>query len=208
MFKFEKVKRFSDVELPCPVRKTVHSAGYDMVVAEDVIIMPATRLLDTLGKTVQLNRVTPDITNLISKMAAEGKVTEAQDMIDTLVTHTIDEVSALTKKTGCKPTLVSTGFKAYMDEGYSLDLYIRSSSPLKNWLVLANGVGVIDADYVDNPDNEGEIFFQIINLLPFPVKLQRGDIIGQAKFIKFETTDDDATFEKGERIAGFGSTTC
>ena len=31
---------------------------------------------------------------------------------------------------------------------------------------MANGVGIIDADYYNNPDNEGEIFFQLINLSP------------------------------------------
>jgi dUTP pyrophosphatase len=36
---------------------------------------------------------------------------------------------------------------------------VRSSSPLKYWIMLANGVGIIDADYYNNPDNEGEIFF-------------------------------------------------
>jgi dUTP pyrophosphatase len=40
-----------------------------------------------------------------------------------------------------------------------LELSVRSSCPLKNWLILANGVGIIDADYYNNPQNEGEIFF-------------------------------------------------
>ena len=38
MAKFEKVSRFADVDLAMPVRKTAHSAGYDMVVAEDIVI--------------------------------------------------------------------------------------------------------------------------------------------------------------------------
>ena len=92
-------------------------------------------------------------------MIEAGKPDIAQQMVDTLATCTIDEVSALTKQTGFKPTLIPTGYKAYMDDEYSLDLYIRSSSPLKYWLILANSTGIIDADYVDNPDNEGEIFF-------------------------------------------------
>jgi len=32
---------------------------------------------------------------------------------------------------------------------------LRSSTPKKKGLILANGIGIIDADYVDNPDNEG-----------------------------------------------------
>ena len=36
---------------------------------------------------------------------------------------------------------------------------------------------IIDADYADNPSNEGMIYFQVINLSPFPIKLKKGDII-------------------------------
>ena len=73
--------------------------------------------------------------------------------------------------------------------------------------MLANSTGIIDADYVDNPDNEGEIFFQVINLLPFPIKIKKGEIIGQAKFVKFAVTDDDFLVGKSDRVGGFGSTT-
>ena len=73
--------------------------------------------------------------------------------------------------------------------------------------MLGNGIGVIDADYYNNPDNEGEIFFQVINLLPFPIKIKKGEIIGQAKFVKFAVTDNDFLVEKDDRVGGFGSTT-
>ena len=91
-----------------------------------------------------------------------------------------------------------------MPENVYLELNIRSSAPLKYWLILANSVGVIDADYYNNPDNEGEIFFQIINLSPFDIKLQKGDIIGQGIFKEYLLTEDDETC--GERVGGFGST--
>ena len=121
------------------------------------------------------------------------------------MTCTLDEVADLTKMAGLRPALVPTGYKAYMDKGYSLDLYVRSSTPLKYWLIMANSTGIIDADYVDNPDNEGEIFFQLINLLPFPINIIKGEIIGQAKFVKYQVTDD-AEQEKAKRVGGFGST--
>ena len=63
---------------------------------------------------------------------------------------------------------------------------------------------IIDADYYNNPDNEGEIFFQLINLSPFKIKLNKGDIIGQGIIKKYLTTDDDKA--TGERTGGFGST--
>jgi len=92
-----------------------------------------------------------------------------------------------------------------MPEDMYLELSVRSSCPLKHWLILANGVGIIDADYYNNPDNEGHIFFQIINLSPFDIVLHKGDTIGQGVFHKYYTVDDDAA--EGERTGGFGSTT-
>jgi dUTP pyrophosphatase len=91
-----------------------------------------------------------------------------------------------------------------MPEDMYLELSVRSSCPLKHWLILANGVGIIDADYYNNPDNEGHIFFQIINLAPFPITLKKGDAIGQGIFKKYYLTDDDTV--QGKRTGGFGST--
>ena len=176
MIKFEKVKRFADVDFDMPTRKTANSAGYDMVVAEDTIIPTWTSHLLTLGKT------TPQ--------PIDG--------------YTLDELTKLTKQTKAKPTLVSTGVKCYLEEGYYLELSVRSTTPLKYWIILANSVGIIDADYADNPDNEGEIFFQVINLSPFPIQLRKGDIIGQGIIKRYEITDDDNAV--GERTGGFGST--
>ena len=40
MVKFEKVSRFNDIDLPLPTRATANSAGYDFVVAEDIVLPP------------------------------------------------------------------------------------------------------------------------------------------------------------------------
>lgn len=118
---------------------------------------------------------------------------------------TLAEMAALTKTTKAKPTLVSTGMKCQLNKGTYLELSVRSSTPLKHWLILANGVGIIDADYYNNPDNEGEIFFQLINLSPYPIRLQKGDKIGQGIIKNYGIADDDAA--TGDRFGGFGSTT-
>ena len=175
MAKFEKVSKYADLDFAMPVRKTAHSAGYDMVVVEDKVIPPYYRLMNALATT-----------------AEEG------------TTFTLDGMAAMTKEMGAKPTLVSTGVKCKLDPGTYLELVLRSSTPLKQWLVMANSVGIIDADYYNNPDNEGEMFFQLINLSPFPIKLQKGDIIGQGIIHRFDTTEDDAAV--GKRVGGFGST--
>ena len=177
MIKFEKVKKFADVDFNLPVRKTSNSAGYDFEVAEDIVIPPM--------RTVEKN--------LLSRIDKLPKVT------------TLVDIARYTKDVSARPTLVSTGVKCYLDKGYYLELSMRSSSPLKYWLVMANSIGIIDADYADNPDNEGEIFFQVINLSPVKIRLNKGDIIGQGIIKKYEITDDDAA--EGERKGGFGSTT-
>ena len=38
MARFEKVSRFADVDINLPQRKTADSAGYDMEVAEDIVV--------------------------------------------------------------------------------------------------------------------------------------------------------------------------
>lgn len=178
MIKFEKVSRFKDVDLPAPTRKTAMSAGYDLAVAEDIVIYPYQYHKALMGETV-------------------GSIV--------MPIKSLDEIAQLTKGTNAKPTLVSTGMKCYLEPDTYLELSVRSSTPLKYWLIMANGVGIIDADYADNPNNEGEIFLQFINLSPYPIKLKKGDIVGQGIIKKYEITNDDAA--TGKRIGGFGSTT-
>ena len=94
--------------------------------------------------------------------------------------------------------------KCHLEPDTYLELSVRSSSPLKYWITMANGVGIIDADYCDNSDNEGEIFFQLINMSPFPIILKKGEAIGQGIIKQYLTTNDDTA--SGLRSGGFGST--
>ncbi len=105
---------------------------------------------------------------------------------------------------GCKPTLVHTGLKAYCQDDEWYMLANRSSHPGKKKLVLANGIGIIDADYYGNPDNDGEFMFAYYNIGTEPLEIKKGDIIGQVVFQKFLITDDDNA--TGKRTGGFGST--
>lgn len=199
MSKFEKVSRFADVDIALPVRKTEGSAGFDFIVAEDVVVPAYTDLMYTLSNYEHF-----DLYNYYP----EDSVDFTEALKHLAIKHneglTLDEMAALTKKSKTKPTLVSTGMKCKLDPGTYLELSVRSSCPLKYWLVLANSVGIIDADYYNNPDNEGEIFFQMINLSPFPIKLQKGDAIGQGIIKTYLVTEDDAA--TGSRVGGFGST--
>lgn len=100
--------------------------------------------------------------------------------------------------------LVPTGLKAYMPPDEFLALYIRSSLALGRGLMLANGVAVIDADYADNPENEGHILIALYNRTDRPVPIARGERVAQGVFHRFGVTDDDDP--GGARTGGFGST--
>lgn len=170
--KFEVALRFKGQDINMPKRATANSAGYDLYVAEDVIIPSLFAKYES------------DITNLV-----------IQDL---------EETASIIKNYKMRPTLVSTGVKCKLDPGTYLEISVRSSTPLKYLLLLANGVGIIDADYYGNPDNDGEIFLQLINLGPNPVILRKGDRVGQGIIKPYLTTEDDVA--AGERLGGFGST--
>lgn len=105
---------------------------------------------------------------------------------------------------GDKPTLVKTGLKAYMPADEYLMLCNRSSNPFKKGLVMANSIGIIDADYYGNPDNDGAFMYAFYNFFDKDIEIKKGDIIGQAIFQKFFITDSDNA--DGKRLGGFGST--
>lgn len=105
---------------------------------------------------------------------------------------------------GIKPTLIPTGIKSYMQDDEVLYLYNRSSNPKKKGLVLSNSVGVVDADYYGNPDNDGHIMFAFYNIGEEDIVVKKGEAIGQGVFQKYLVVDDDNAM--GERTGGFGST--
>lgn len=102
--------------------------------------------------------------------------------------------------------LVPTGVKAYMQPGEFLGLHIRSSMAVKKHLLLVNNVGIIDADYYNNPDNEGHIMVALLNQGDVALTLNKGERVAQAIFYNYLTTDNDAQAEKASRAGGFGST--
>ncbi len=59
-----------------------------------------------------------------------------------------------------------TDIKTYMRPGEMLMLVVRSSSGIKNDLMMANTLGIIDSDFYNNPDNEGNIKIILRNLRP------------------------------------------
>ena len=102
--------------------------------------------------------------------------------------------------------VISTGVKAYMQQGEYLGVHIRSSLAVKFGLRLANGQGIIDSDYYNNPDNEGHILLAVVNDGKAPVTIQRGMRLAQGIFYPYLLTDDDHLATKETRSGGIGST--
>lgn len=103
-----------------------------------------------------------------------------------------------------KLCIVPTGVKAYMEDDEVLYLHIRSSVAFKRGVRMLNSIGVIDTDFVDNPDNEGEISLGLLSHNDDIVHIKKGERIAQGVFHKFLITDDDDA--EGKRVGGIGST--
>jgi len=94
------------------------------------------------------------------------------------------------------PTLLSTGVKCEIRDGFFGQIRDRSSVALKkSCLVMA---GVIDSDY------ENEVKVLLVNVSNTPMTFQRGDRIAQMIIMKYEINDNDVSLVK--RTGGFGST--
>ena len=105
-----------------------------------------------------------------------------------------------------KLQLVPTGVKAYMQDNEYLGMHIRSSMAVKRHLMLVNNVGIIDADYYNNADNEGHIMLALLNTGDEALALPKGECVAQGIFYNYLVADGDADAEKAVREGGFGST--
>lgn len=114
--------------------------------------------------------------------------------------HTYDDYEIEPKQS----VLIKTGIKAYMPPDEYLDLRVRSSLGIKRQLMLATGASVIDADYYNNPDNEGEIMVVLYNYGEETKTIEAGERIVQGIFTKYFLTDYDNTTD--QRTGGTGST--
>ena len=105
-----------------------------------------------------------------------------------------------------KLQLVPTGVKAYMQDNEYLGMHIRSSMAVKKHIMLVNNVGIIDADYYNNTDNEGHIMLALLNTGDEALALPKGECVAQGIFYNYLVADGDADSEKAVRGGGFGST--
>ncbi len=101
--------------------------------------------------------------------------------------------------------LVPTGLKVQMEDNDVFLITVRSSIGIKRHMMLANNVGVIDADYYNNADNEGHIWIALTNLGDTTQEFEAGDRIAQGIFVGYKTLDEETVTDK-VRESGIGST--
>ncbi len=89
-------------------------------------------------------------------------------------------------------------------QGYMLLVCLRSSTPRKRGLMMAQGVGIVDNDYCGEED---ELKIQVYNFIDEPVTIERGSRIAQGVFVRVDTFEwDEADQMHAESRGGFGST--
>lgn len=101
--------------------------------------------------------------------------------------------------------VIATGLKVYMQDDEFLAIHIRSSLAFKQNLMLLNSVGVIDADYYNNPDNEGHIMIGLYNFGSEGAVISKGTRIAQGIFYNYLKVDGEEDVTE-TRQGGFGST--
>lgn len=98
--------------------------------------------------------------------------------------YAIEDIIVPPYKIGDNPFMIATGVKVKMLHNEFLMLVNRSSNPKKKKLVIPQSMGIIDADYYNNSDNEGEMFFAFYNLSNEPVEIKKDEKLGQRYIFK------------------------
>lgn len=100
--------------------------------------------------------------------------------------------------------IIPTGIKTKFKDDEVLLIFVRSSMGFKYNIRLCNQVGIVDADYYNNEDNEGHIFIALQNQGDKDFTVEQGKAFAQGIFTKFLVTTNDNV--ENERKGGIGST--
>ena len=101
---------------------------------------------------------------------------------------------------------IPTGIRVLLDNDKFLAIYPRSSLGFKFKLQIWNEIPVIDADFYNNPNNEGNIFIKLYNDSPEgkTVLVRQGEAFVQGVIQQYFKIDDDDV--QAIREGGIGST--
>lgn len=103
-----------------------------------------------------------------------------------------------------KTECIWINIKSYMLDDEILQIHVRGSIGIKKGLQLANLTGIVDSDFHNNPDNDGNIGIFLYNRNHYDVEIKAGDRIAQGIFVKYLIADNCNS--ENERTGGFGST--
>ncbi|MFA5696506.1 MAG: deoxyuridine 5'-triphosphate nucleotidohydrolase [Bacilli bacterium] len=100
---------------------------------------------------------------------------------------------------------IPTGIKVCLEANEFLSIVVRSSLGIKYNMRMCNQVGIIDADYYNNEENEGHIIAFIKNEGSEIVELEQGKGFVQGILLNYLTVSDEESIND-RRNGGFGST--
>lgn len=99
---------------------------------------------------------------------------------------------------------IPTNLIIKIPSGYLLAIVTRSSTAVKKGLSLLQGFGIIDQDYCGPED---EILYQVYNFTDNEVKVERGERVGQAAFLRVDQMQWEEVNEMtSPSRGGFGTT--
>ena len=100
--------------------------------------------------------------------------------------------------------LIPTGLIFDIPTGYSVRIHARSGLSLKSGIIVANGEGIIDCDYVD------QAYIMLTNRSMERHKIYHGERIAQGELVKSLDYSIEECYttpsKKSDRTGGFGST--
>lgn len=101
--------------------------------------------------------------------------------------------------------LIKTNLKAKLDANHYLRLMPNPVLSHLYRIEMANGVGVVDADYYSNSDNDGNIGYLYFNDGYAPVSIPKGTVLGVGDTPEFFKAENEVASDT-VREGGFGST--
>lgn len=100
--------------------------------------------------------------------------------------------------------VVATDLKAFMQPNEFLSIHIRSSIGIKKGLILTNCTGIIDMDFFENEENDGNIQLALTNTTAETIVIAENERVAQGIFQPFLRVGGQQTANK--RTGGIGKT--
>ena len=91
---------------------------------------------------------------------------------------------------------IPTGYKVELLDDEMLMIFVRSSMGFKYNIRMCNQVGIIDADFYNNPDNEGHMWVALQNEGDKTYVVKKGEAYAQGIFVKYYTCGEEVETER------------